>query len=81
MIADTMPIECQQNAEEPPTSCRLGRPLGDCSLRRIGCDSLFDVLTWVYPPPGLIDELRSRPDLDPDVRIWLKRLSKCVAEN
>ena len=64
-----------------PTDYQLGRQLGDCSLRSVGCECLFSVIKWVYPPHGLIDELCRRPDLDPDGRIWLKRLSKCVTIN
>jgi len=48
--------------------------LGDCSLRRAGCGSLYDVLTQLYPPMAVLAELRSRQDLDPSVARWLKRL-------
>ena len=74
MIAETTPTDRRQDAEEPPVKCGLGRPLGDCSLRRAGCGSLYDVLTQLYPPPEVIAELSTRPDLDPDVARWLKRL-------
>lgn len=74
MIAETMPTERRQATDEPPIKCALHRPLGDCSLRRAGCGSLFDVLTQLYPPPAVLAELRSRPDLDPSVAQWLKRL-------
>lgn len=74
MIAETMPTERPQAAEEPPVKCELGRPLGDCSLRRAGCGSLHAVLSFVYPPMAVLAELRTRPDLDPDVAQWLRRL-------
>ena len=74
MIADATPIDRPQSADETPVKCGLGRPLGDCSLRRIGCGSLYSVLTHLYPPPAVLAELRSRPDLDPSVAQWLKRL-------
>jgi len=74
MIAETMPTERPQVADETPKGCELGRPLGDCSLRRAGCGSLYDVLRTVYPPMAVLQELRTRPDLDPDVARWLKRL-------
>lgn len=74
MIAETMPIERPQDADETPVKCGLGRPLGDCHLRRAGCGSLYDVLRTIYPPPAVLAELRTRPDLDPDVARWLKRL-------
>ena len=54
--------------------CGLSRPLGDCTLRRAGCGSLYDVLCHLYPPQTLLIELRSRQDLDPSVAQWLKRL-------
>ena len=59
---------------EAPAVCALGRPLGDCQLRRAGCGSLYDVLIMLYPPATLLSELRSWPDIDPDVAQWLKRL-------
>jgi len=74
MIAETMPAERLESADEPPVKCELGRPLGDCSLRRAGCGSLYDVLTQLYPPMAVLAELRSRQDLDPSVARWLKRL-------
>ena len=76
MNAETMPTERRQSAEEPPVKCALGRPLGDCSLRSAGCDSLYDVLRTVYPPPALLAELRTRQHLDPEVVAWLDRLEK-----
>lgn len=76
MIADATPIDRRQDAEEPPVTCGLHRPLGDCSLRRAGCGSLYDVLRTIYPPPAVLAELRTRPDLDPDVARWLERLEK-----
>ena len=61
---------------EAPASCELGRPLGDCQLRRAGCNSLYDVLIMLYPPATLLAELRSRQAADPDVAQWLKRLDE-----
>ena len=69
-----MLTERRQDPEESPVKCGFGRPLGDCSLRRAGCGFLYDVLTRLYPPPALLAELRSSPELDPDVARWLKRL-------
>lgn len=74
MIADQTSTERRQDAGAAPTRCELGRPLGDCSLRRAGCGSLFDVLTQLYPPPVLLAELRRRQDLDPSVVRWLQQL-------
>ena len=59
---------------EAPASCALGRPLGDCQLRRAGCGSLYDVLIMLYPPSTLLAELRSRQNLDHDLAQWLQRL-------
>ena len=67
------------NAPAPtaaPASCALGRPLGDCQLRRAGCGSLYDVLTHLYPPSTLLSELRSRQDIDHDLAQWLERLDE-----
>lgn len=74
MNADTMPTSRRQLAEEPPVKCELGRPLGDCSLRRSGCGSLLVVLTRLYPPPALLALLGRAPDLDPDIVRWLQSL-------
>ncbi len=78
--AETMPTKRLQNAEETPIAeetpkgCMLGRPLGDCSLRRAGCGSLYAVLPHLYPPRALIIELYNRKDLDPTVATWLRKL-------
>ena len=67
------------NATTPPDApavCELGRPLGDCQLRRAGCGSLYDVLRYLYPPSTLLAELRSRQNIDPDLAQWLKRLDE-----
>ena len=78
--AETMPTERRQDteetpiAEETPKGCMLGRPLGDCSLRRAGCGSLYSVLPYLYPPKALLAELRTRPQLDPTVAAWLRKL-------
>lgn len=74
MIADKTPIERRPNTEATPTGCELGRPLGDCALRRAGCGSLYEVLTRLYPPPALLAELGRVPDLDPAIVRWLKNL-------
>lgn len=74
MIADKKPIERRPNTETSPTGCELGRPLGDCALRRAGCGSLYEVLTRLYPPPALFAELGRVPDLDPAIVRWLKNL-------
>lgn len=59
---------------DAPT-CKLGRPLTDCALRRVaGCETLHDVLTHLHPPWALLVELRSRGDLTPEVRAWLRRV-------
>ncbi len=68
--------EPTQATEAAPTSCELGRKLGNCALRRAGCGSLYDVLCMVYPPQDLLTELRTRQDLDPTVREWLRTLAK-----
>jgi len=62
------------NAPAAPAVCELGRPLGDCQLRRAGCGSLYDVLRHLYPPSTLLAELRSRQNLDHDLAQWLERL-------
>jgi hypothetical protein len=72
--ADKPPTERPEAAEEPPKPCMLGRPLGDCSLRRAGCGSLYAVLPYLYPPQTLLAELRTRPQLDPTVATWLRKL-------
>lgn len=74
--ATITPTEQLQDTETTPTEpqqkgCMLGRPLGDCSLRRAGCGSLFDVLRTVYPPQTLLTALRARQDLPPDIAKWL----------
>ena len=62
------------NAPDAPDICELGRPLGDCQLRRAGCGSLYDVLIMLYPPATLLAELRNQQNLDHDLAQWLKRL-------
>lgn len=57
-----------------PKGCELGRRLGSCSLQRVGCGSLYDVLIYLYPPYSVIAELRGRSDVGPDVVDWLRRL-------
>lgn len=57
-----------------PKACMLGRPLGDCSLQRAGCGSLYHVLPYLYPPMALLAELRSRTDLPADLAQWLRKL-------
>ena len=58
----------------PPADCALGRPLGDCELRRSGCDSLYDVLIALYPTQAMLEQLRQSQSLDPDVARWVQRL-------
>jgi hypothetical protein len=63
----------QQNAEVEV--CQLGRPLGDCSLKRVGCGSLYEVLRHVMPPASLLVDLRRRKGHLPiEVQSWLDRL-------
>ena len=61
------------DTDTPP--CGLGRALGACALRSAGCDRLFDVLGYLYPPGEVIAEMRSRNDLTPSARQWLRRLA------
>ena len=78
--AEKPPTERRQDADKAPTAeetpkgCMLGRPLGNCSLRRAGCGSLYSVLPYLYPPQALIRELYNRTDLDPTVATWLRKL-------
>jgi hypothetical protein len=72
--AETMPTTPAWPAEETPKGCMLGRPLGDCSLRRAGCESLYHVLPYLYPPQTLLNALRSKTDLPPDIATWLRKL-------
>jgi hypothetical protein len=68
-----------ENSSSPDAAsptCRLGRPLGDCALRRAGCGSLYEVLAFVMPPMVLVAELRRRQDLPVEVRHWLVRLAE-----
>ena len=74
MNADQTPIDRPQSAEASPKGCQLGRPLGECHLRRAGCGSLYEVLRTIYPPPALLAELGRLPDLDPEIVRWLKNL-------
>ena len=74
IIAQTFTSPQQEKTEAEPDGCQLGRKLGDCRLKRAGCGSLFEVLTYCYPPLQIIAELRSRSDLDPKVRGWLARI-------
>lgn len=60
--------------DEQPT-CGLGRSLGNCALRSAGCEQLFDVLKFLYPPGEILREIRSRNDLPPSARQWLRRLA------
>ena len=55
-------------------TCGLGRALGACALRSAGCERLLDVLGYLYPPWEVIAEMRSRNDLTPSARQWLRRL-------
>lgn len=55
-------------------TCGLGRSLGDCSLRSAGCERLYDVLVYLYPPWEIIAEMRQRNDLTPVARAWVRRL-------
>lgn len=72
--ATIAPTEQLQDTEETPKPCMLGRPLGNCSLQRAGCGSLFDVLRTVYPPQTLLTALRARQDLPPDIAKWLRTI-------
>ena len=54
--------------------CGLGRNLGDCALHRAGCERLYDVLVYIYPPFEILDEMRRRENLTPAGREWLRRL-------
>ena len=58
---------------ESPT-CGLGRALGACKLRKAGCETLYDVLAYLYPPGDLLDELKRRNDLTQAAVAWLQRL-------
>ena len=60
--------------DEQPT-CGLGRALGNCALRSAGCERLYDVLVYMYPPPDVLAEMRSRNDLTPSARAWVRRLA------
>ena len=60
--------------DEQPT-CGLGRSLGACALRSAGCERLLDVLVYLYPPSDVLAEMRSRNDLTPSARAWVRRLA------
>jgi hypothetical protein len=60
------------DTDTPP--CGLGRSLGACALRSAGCERLLDVLVYMYPPPDVLAEMRSRNDLTPAGRAWVRRL-------
>jgi hypothetical protein len=72
--AEKTPTERREDTEETPKGCMLGRPLGDCSLRRAGCGSLYSVLPYLYPPQTLLNALHTRSDLHPDIATWLRKL-------
>lgn len=59
---------------DPPT-CGLGRSLGPCKLREAGCEKLYDVLVYLYPPWEIIAEMRARNDLTPAGRAWVRKLA------
>ena len=61
------------DTDTPP--CGLGRSLGACALRSAGCERLLDVLVYLYPPSDVLAEMRSRNDLTPSARQWLRRLA------
>ena len=65
--------EQADESKDTPT-CGLGRSLGACALRSAGCEQLFDVLKFLYPPGEIIAEMRSRNDLTPAGRAWVRRL-------
>jgi hypothetical protein len=66
--------EQADESKDTPT-CGLGRSLGACALRSAGCEQLFDVLKFLYPPSDVLAELKRRNDLTPSGRAWLRRLA------
>lgn len=63
-----------KDTKEPALYCGLGRSLGACALRSAGCERLLDVLVYLYPPSDVLAEMRSRNDLTPAGRAWVRRL-------
>jgi len=66
--------ETKDTDTDTPT-CGLGRSLGACALRSAGCERLYDVLVYLYPPSDVLAELRARADLTPSARAWMRRLA------
>lgn len=65
----------QTDTDAEPPSCALDRPLGDCTLQRAGCDSLYAVLVYMHPPLSLIATLVNQPaPLPTDWLEWLDRV-------
>lgn len=67
------------NKTDDKPICGLSHTLGDCAFRRRGCNTLLDVLTFVYPPSDVLAELR-RSELTPEGRAWLDRLDTIWGE-
>lgn len=65
----------EQTDTDEPATCGLGRSLGNCALRAAGCERLYDVLLYILPPADILRELRTRNDLTPKGREWLRRLA------
>ena len=55
-------------------TCGLGHKLNSCALRAAGCERLYDVLVFLYPPFEILDEMRRRDDLTPAGWAWVQRL-------
>src|SRR5262245_49432581 len=51
----------------PAESCRLGRELGECPLRRAGCGSLHDAVLFVMPPLHIVEHVRQTMPDDKEV--------------
>jgi hypothetical protein len=62
-----------------PVDCGLHRPLGECPLKRSGqCDSLYDVLQFLFPPFAVRALVREHLASDREAQAWLARLDAAL---
>ncbi len=69
--------ELSKNQSDTPqelASCQLGRELGDCPLKRVGCGSLYDAVMYVLPPWSIRAYVKANMGNDPAVALWLAHL-------
>ncbi len=64
----------QSDIPQTPEGCKLGRELGDCPLKRVGCGSLYDALMFIMPPWHLRIYVREQLPHDKEAQAWLRRL-------